>query len=294
MSHVLDVQGCANCSAPLHGAYCAHCGQKVAAIDPTVRRVVGELWDEVVPVDGKIIRSLRLLLTQFGFLTRELLRGRRASYVAPFRLYLVFSVAAFAVIALMPRREPELTPQDVKEMQEDAQQRQAEREARREPALRRGWSVNASGPNFRLDGMSLEGRRALGAEIMRLLPRAMFMMVPVFALMVGGVARKAGRNYPTHLYFALHVHAAYFALLALTTPLELLTRWAGVIGSLGRPLYALIYLAIAFRRVYEYGRISSAIRAAVVFFTYLFLVVIAFLFTAVVAAYLSGAVRGGR
>jgi hypothetical protein len=281
---------CTNCGTPLHGAYCAHCGQKAVPPDPTIRHIVGDVWNEVVPVDGKVLRSLRLLLTKPGFLTLELLSGRRASYVAPIRLYLVFSVAAFAVIAMMPRTEPELTEQDIKEAQEEAQQRQAEREERPAPERRRGWSFGASGPNFSLNGLSPEERQALGEEIMRLLPRAMFMLVPVFALMVAVMARKARRNYPTHLYFALHAHAAYFAVLALTTPLELATRWASAIGVLGRPVWALVYLAIAFRRVYGYGRISSTLRAVLLFVAYLFVVVIAFIFTAIAAAYLSGSV----
>ena len=288
MSQVaVDIPECTNCGTTLHGAYCAHCGQKAVPPDPTVRHVVGDVWDEVVPVDGKILRSLRLLLTRPGFLTLELLRGRRASYVAPLRLYLVFSVAAFAVIAMMPRTEPELTEQDLREIQAEAQQRQTEREARREPASRRGWSYTwTSGVNFTFGDMTSEERRRLGEEIMRLLPRAMFILVPVFALMVAVMARKARRNYPTHLYFALHAHAAYFALLALTTPLELVGRTTDLIGTLGRPVYAVVYVAVAFRRVYGYSRLSSSIRAIVLFGAYLVMVVIAFIVTAVAASYI--------
>ena len=56
-----------------------------------------ELTHEILNVDGKIFRSLRLLLTRPGFLTREIFAGRRASYVSPLRLYLVASVLAFAL-----------------------------------------------------------------------------------------------------------------------------------------------------------------------------------------------------
>jgi hypothetical protein len=168
MSQVaVDTAECTNCGTPLHGAYCAHCGQKAVPPDPTIRHVVGDVWSEVVPVDGKVLRSLRLLLTKPGFLTLELLRGRRATYVAPIRLYLVFSVAAFAVIAMMPGSEPELTEQDIKEAQEEAEQRQAEREELVEPDRRNGWSFGARGPNFTLEGISPEERRAFGEEIMR-------------------------------------------------------------------------------------------------------------------------------
>jgi hypothetical protein len=284
MSYVAaDTPNCTNCGSPMHGAFCAQCGQKAAPIDPTIGHIAQDVWQEVIPVDGKILRSLRFLLTKPGFLTLELLRGRRASYVAPIRLYLVFSVAAFAVIAMMPRRQP--TPEEVKEAQAEALEGRTEREARREPAGRSGWSYGSSGVNFTTGDMSPEAGRAFGDEIMRQLPRTMFLLVPVFALMVGVVARRARRNYPTHLYFALHAHAAYFALLALTTPLELIGRSAAVFATLGRMVCAVIYIAIAFRRVYGYSRISSSIRAMIVFGAYMFVVLIAFVFTAIAAFY---------
>jgi hypothetical protein len=288
MSQVaVDISECTNCGAALHGTFCARCGQKAGPPDPSVRHVVSEVWHEVVPVDGRILRSLRLLLTKPGFLTLELLRGRRASYVTPIRLYLLFSVAAFAVIALMPDREPELTAQDIEAIQEDTRQRQTERDTRREPAGRRGWSYTGTGRwSFTTGDMTPEERRRFGAEIMNQLPRTMFLLVPVFALMVGVMARKARRHYPTHLYFAMHAHAAYFALLALTTPLELVGRTADLIGTLGRPLYALVYIAVAFRRVYGYSRLSSSLRAVVLFVAYTFIVVIAFMFTAIAAFYI--------
>jgi hypothetical protein len=287
MSHVaVDFTERTNCGAPLHGVYCADCGQKATPIDPTVGHFMHDFSHEVLHFDGKIIRSCWLLLARPGFLTLELLRGRRAGYVSAIRLYLVFSVAAFAVIAMMPRQTIEVTPEDIKQAQEDAQQRQAEREARGGSDTRYGWSVNGAGPNFTIAGMSPEERRAFGEEIMHLLPRVMFVLVPVFALLVAVMARKARRHYPTHLYFALHAHAAYFAMLALTTPLELLGKVPDLIGTLGRPVYALVYLAIAFRRVYAYPRLGATLRAVAIFVAYVFTVVIAFIFTAIAAYYL--------
>jgi hypothetical protein len=35
-------------------------------------------------------------------------------------------------------------------------------------------------------------------------PRAMFVLVPLFAGLVALMVRRSGRNYPQHLYFALH------------------------------------------------------------------------------------------
>jgi hypothetical protein len=83
---VPDPERCANCRTPLTGAYCAHCGQKVKPLDPTVRELAADTLGEVTDVDGKLLRTVRYLFTRPGFLSREHAEGRRASYVSPVRL----------------------------------------------------------------------------------------------------------------------------------------------------------------------------------------------------------------
>src|SRR3954469_6736409 len=86
---------CANCGVALDGPYCARCGQKVAPLNPSFGAFVHDLIHEVAHVDGKVIQSARLLVTKPGFLTSEHFLGRRARYVSPIRLYLLFSVLYF-------------------------------------------------------------------------------------------------------------------------------------------------------------------------------------------------------
>ena len=101
----IDASACTNCGAALAGSYCSSCGQKAAPLAPTLGYFVHELTHELLHVDGKIFRSLRLLLTRPGFLTRELFAGRRASYVTPIRLYLIASILSFAMSGLLGRYE---------------------------------------------------------------------------------------------------------------------------------------------------------------------------------------------
>src|SRR5688500_10451261 len=62
---------CPNCGDLRVGSYCSTCGQKAAPLAPTLGYFLHELTHELLNVDGKIFRSVRLLLTQPGFLTRE-------------------------------------------------------------------------------------------------------------------------------------------------------------------------------------------------------------------------------
>jgi hypothetical protein len=82
---------CASCGQPLAHAYCAHCGEE--ALDPsklTARHFVTRtLPHEVLNLDGKIWRTLRLLLLRPGFLALEYVAGRRRPYVNPLRVLIV-------------------------------------------------------------------------------------------------------------------------------------------------------------------------------------------------------------
>jgi hypothetical protein len=217
---------CPNCGSTRLGRYCSSCGQKDTPVAPTLGYFLGELTHEVVNVDGKIFRSLRLLLTRPGFLTREIFAGRRASYVSPIRLYLIASILAFALMTFL-NSFGEINFEYVPDTGETVDPAVVERMA--------------------------EVERTISTALVVWAPRAMFVLVPLFAALVMLVRRRGGHTYPQHLYFALHAHAVGFFAIALNALLEPLLRIpngesaAGIILA----LYALVYFFVAFRRVYE-------------------------------------------
>jgi hypothetical protein len=97
----------------------------------------------------------------------------------------------------------------------------------------------------------------------------MFVLVPFGALLVQLVTRKTRRNYPHHLYFALHVHAAYFAVLAATTLFDLLRlEPLSNVLSIFRVLFLAGYLLIAFHAAYGGGWRLAAGRSLFVIAAY--------------------------
>ena len=118
-----------------------------------------------------------------------------ARYISPIRLYLIFSLAFFAASSL-PGQPPVFEPADEAE-------------------------VGPIGALLGLETMSAEEANELVNRAQHdWVTRAMFVLVPLAALLVQIVTR--GRTYPQHLYFALHLHAAYFAVMTVTTLLETL------------------------------------------------------------------------
>jgi hypothetical protein len=87
---------CASCGHPLAGeTYCSRCGEE--ALDSsklTVRYFLSHtVLHEILNVDGKIWRTLKLLLFRPGFLALEYAAGRRRPYVGPVRVLLVAVIA---------------------------------------------------------------------------------------------------------------------------------------------------------------------------------------------------------
>ncbi|GLQ99572.1 DUF3667 domain-containing protein [Dyella mobilis] len=91
---------CTNCTTPLEGEYCHHCGQSMHSVLRPVHGLVEEFFETVLHVDGRILHTLPALFLKPGFLTLEYFSGRRVRYIAPFRLMFVLCVLSFFTLHL--------------------------------------------------------------------------------------------------------------------------------------------------------------------------------------------------
>jgi hypothetical protein len=96
----VSTENCLNCGEVLTGQHCSHCGQRskvqVISLWGLVRDFLGDVFDW----DARIWRTLRPLAFRPGLLTQEFLRGRRAHYTPPFRMYLILSVVFFLIASI--------------------------------------------------------------------------------------------------------------------------------------------------------------------------------------------------
>lgn len=123
---------CRNCGAEAPGAFCPSCGQETRLALPKATQFLREAAGRYVAFDGRMWRTLALLLFRPGFLTREYLAGRRIRYVRPARLVLVLAIVLFAAIRLTSDDSAILTTVDSGSAAKDAGSTEAV--AGREPA----------------------------------------------------------------------------------------------------------------------------------------------------------------
>jgi len=91
---------CPNCSASAPGQFCADCGQRQTSLRLSLWSLIRGHLQDAFSLEGRLFRTLGLLLTRPGLVTREYLAGRRMSYTHPLRLYLVVSAVYFTAYVL--------------------------------------------------------------------------------------------------------------------------------------------------------------------------------------------------
>lgn len=80
---------CTNCGDERVDSFCARCGEKQPHHhDVTVGHFFHELLHELLHIDSKLFRTMRLLVTRPGELTADYFAGRKTRYITPLRLFL--------------------------------------------------------------------------------------------------------------------------------------------------------------------------------------------------------------
>ncbi|WP_303697512.1 DUF3667 domain-containing protein [Brevundimonas naejangsanensis] len=110
---------CADCGAEVTGRFCSNCGQ-AAHVHRTLLHLGEELLHGVMHFDGRLWRTLPLLIVNPGRLTREWVQGRRTRYVSPLAMFLFTLFVMFFALSFMPHREVTLQslPQQIEAQKE--------------------------------------------------------------------------------------------------------------------------------------------------------------------------------
>ncbi len=90
-------KNCLNCNARVFGRYCHVCGQENVEPKESAWDLIVHFFNDITHFEGKFLTSLRYLVFKPGFLTAEYIRGRRAGYMNPVRMY-VFTSAFFFIL----------------------------------------------------------------------------------------------------------------------------------------------------------------------------------------------------
>lgn len=242
--HTLEVT-CRNCDANLglpSANFCPACGQDTLNHPPTFWEFVHEFITHYVALEGKLWKTLLLLFFKPAELTREYRAGRKLRYISPLRLYITASFLFFLVVKIaglgnlaiddadMDSKTGVVTSKYVDEKTR-AEINQAVEEVKNEA----GKIPVDTKADMKFDCGSTdtaclwletrlkkkyEGKSArdvlsaLNAGAIANVPYALFILLPLFALLTKLIYFNRGLYFGEHVVYALHVHAfTFFALL---------------------------------------------------------------------------------
>lgn len=254
---------CLNCGTRLSGPFCSACGQRAVPPHPSLHDLLHDALHEFLHWDGKIVETVRCLITSPGALTCHVLEGRRARYISPVRLYLTCSLVYFLLAATSPNGGPSISftggpPRSGVTVRTTGKTAGLTEEDRRQILAAIPQAPRLLQPLMR---RVIEDPRGLQRDIFDAWPKALFVLLPVFAGILALFYPR--RHFPEHLYFALHLHA--FAFLAMSvSSLAKFAHWApfAIAVGVGVLVWIPVYAHLAFRRVYGDRHIVTMFKEA--------------------------------
>lgn len=297
---------CANCGAPLPGHYCANCGQKAEHAVHSLRHFLSEVAEDLTHADSRLWLTLEALVFKPGFLTCEFLAGRRARYLPPFRLYLVMSVLFFLVVAfntaLTDNGQPPETLAQAQARATSEEDKEALKAMSEKYPIFIGAGIHEHGEkacaDLPYDGPWKErvgpllrascvrvvrDQHEVRAEFLHNLPRAIFLLLPILALLLKPLYRRPPRYLVEHLLFLLHNHALLYLAFGLLGFVDAF----GASDAVTDPLFFAVVLYIPYyyyrgmRRVYGEGTARTLGKLTVLSLAYAVLAVVVLVVTAI-------------
>ena len=311
MSEPGDSPNCLNCGAHLTGQYCGQCGQRAVGRFISIWQLLSDAFGDLLELDSRLWRTMIPLLNRPGLLTKDYLRGRRARYMPPFRMYLVLSLLFFVVAFFNPRDdfailyEPdvestvELLPEEEVSAEEDQEED--------DPEFLSDCSIGefnlGDWPEWIKRRMTPErlvavcervqaiGQTGLQKAVLENIPAALIVLLPLMAFVLKLLYPLSRRYYVEHLLFFIHFHSFMFFILTLQILFTRLGEWIGFVETLfslivmAATLYIPVYMFVAMRHVYGQGRALTFVKYVPLVIAYAVLFILLMLTVLVVTAF---------
>lgn len=280
---------CLNCEATVVGQYCSACGQEnIEVIEkfwPMITHNIGHYFH----FDSKFLGTIGPLVTKPGFLTNKYIAGKRTSYLHPIQTYLFISIIFFL---LMPIGGNHVNVKD-KKLSSEIKQEQAwgkgkhiivngvqldkdstiEAYEKRQSALPSSKRDNLFAHYANKQFIKIIGKDSEKNidKFIRNLPKLMFILLPLFAVILKLVFWRNRKYYIEHFVYSLHLHSFLFILFTILLILDYIS-----FGFLSEAFIGFIatgpiiwYMYRSLREVYNNSRWKTIGKMIILYFSYM-------------------------
>jgi hypothetical protein len=153
------------------GELCNACGQKNGDLHVPIGSLISEVAEETLGLDSRVRHTLAPFFLKPGEVTRDYLSGRRVRYTSPLKMYLVAAAIFFFAFTLHPhQRFVQIDQKDEADLKSDPK-----KDSRFEHLMKdQARKLNNMDPE--------EGSKQLAANMASMLPKALVILLPIFAL----------------------------------------------------------------------------------------------------------------
>lgn len=287
---------CQNCDHPLDDqmSFCPKCGQKAMPEHLTIKYFVHELMNHFLSFDSKFFNTLWPLITKPAFLSLEFIAGRRIRFINPIQLFISISFLYFLVDSLMFLKDSEPIEDSYVVFTDDNKQRVDpdtldmevfaldtlinENDADDDDSL-----IVSIAKNFVQKALEFNelDRDEQNERINQMISYFIFILTPLFALLLGWFFKTKNRHYLENLIFALHIHAFYFFIAIIFMLFDRIIPDS--ISDISFITLIIIYLLLALKRFYSRKWVSSVFRLIGLGTLYGFMVMVCFLCSVVLS-----------
>lgn len=270
---------CTNCGEELKGMFCHCCGQYATEANESLPRFIKHYMDNNFSYDGRLWITLKYLFLRPGFLPKEYTKGRIASYMHPFKLYMFTSFVFFFLFFTLTLSDANLI-------------------GTKGPTNNISINLNNSDTETGEKAgktISLNKFKEIASSHFKTYsPLAMFFLMPVFGLLLKVVYRRNKIPYVSHLVFSINFHTILLILFTLAILIDYISAktFPDISSYSSNVLLAgiAIYLLLASKVFYRLGWKKLILKTGLVSFLYTILIItlfIAFLSFEIIQTYRS-------
>ena len=242
MSHLKEriAKDCLNCGTEVAGRFCQQCGQENVEVKESFLQLLRHFLEDLTHFDGKLWKTIKLLLFKPGSLTKLYMEGKRASYIHPIRMYLFVSAVFFLFMFTgeVPEKPEDLAAnakapkdfvsgfnegfevdlkKDTIEYKTVAEYKAAQQklpESKRDQWLDATLKKKGIELNQKYQGDKFKIGKALIEKFEHYFSRMLYISLPIFAFFIWVLYRRNKNHFfVDHVIFSIHLYCAFYIIL---------------------------------------------------------------------------------
>jgi hypothetical protein len=304
MSHLKErsSKDCLNCGIEVAGRFCQQCGQENVEVKESFFQLLRHFVEDLTHFDGKLWKTVKLLLFKPGSLTKLYIEGKRASYIHPIRMYIFVSAVFFlfmftgeAPVKPESAGSKANTSKDFASGLQEGLELDLDNDTVNYKTIAAYNAAQQKLPSSKKDnwldavikkkgielnekygGDNLKIGKALIEKFENYFSRMLYISLPIFAFFIWVLYRRNKNHFfVDHIIFSIHIYCAFYIILFITQIVSIVNDFfsdqlSGIIAFVV-PLTLVFYLYKSLKNHFNQSRKKTLLKCLILILLTMFL-----------------------